>query len=277
MPELPEVEAARRQLSRWLIKGTLVEVRVKDDRVLRGASSRGLTRALEGRVVRAVERRGKWLRIALGDGSLLFSHLGMTGKWVLRARDAPHEASARVELCVVKAKKSYRVAYLDPRLFGRLVVARADIPEWLSLGPDPLRDGIDAPSLYASLHVVRRTVKEALLDQTLLAGVGNIHAIEALWRARIDPRARTDALTRGEVRALARGLAGTLADGVARYEGREIRYVEEPGAPNPFAIYGRAGEPCPRCKRPLTRVVQGGRGTVFCAQCQRPRARLTAR
>ena len=272
MPELPEVEAARRQLSRWLGKGTLTSARIRDDRILRGASAKTFTRTLAGRSVHSVDRRGKWLRISFDDGAILFSHLGMTGKWVLRATGAPVAKSERAELNVVKASKSYRVAYLDPRLFGRLVVGRADIPEWVSLGPDPLHDGIDAASLHASLHAVRRTVKEALLDQTLLAGIGNIHAIEALWRARIDPRARTDALTLPEVRALARGLRGTLKEGIARYEGAEIRYVEEPGAPNPFAIYGHDGDPCPRCKRPLTRFVLGGRGTVFCAHCQkRPR------
>ncbi len=271
MPELPEVEAAKKQLTRWLKGATITVARIRDERILRGASAKALERTLAGGTVRKVDRRGKWLRIALDEGILLFSHLGMTGKWVLRATGTPAEKSERAQLEVAKKAKGYRVAYLDPRLFGRLIVANDDIPEWSSLGPDPLVDGIDGGTLYAALHALRRTVKEALLDQSLLAGVGNIHAVEALWLARIHPRARTDALTRPQVRTLARAIEQTLAAGVARYEGPEIRYVEEPGSPNPFAIYGHEGEPCPRCARPLARIVLGGRGTVFCAHCQKER------
>jgi len=103
--------------------------------------------------------------------------------------------------------------------------------------------------------------------------VGNIQAVEALWRARLDPLRPASSLSRREVAALAAGITGSIHDTLAREDGPEIRYVEELGADNPFDVYGKDGEPCPRCKTILTRVVQGGRATVFCPRCQRARRR----
>ncbi|GAC1353479.1 MAG: bifunctional DNA-formamidopyrimidine glycosylase/DNA-(apurinic or apyrimidinic site) lyase [Polyangiales bacterium] len=278
MPELPEVEIARRNLQRWLRGQTLVAAHVAPTRVVRSDHARGrgsavaatsLERALVGRRVRSADRRGKWLRIALDDGALVFSHLGMSGRWVRRPREAEAERSERARLDLERTS----VRYVDPRMFGRLLLAKDDIAEWRALGPDPLVDGVDPGKLGAALAALRRTVKEALMDQSVLAGIGNIQATEALYFARLDPRARTDALTPKDVRALARGIDETLARTLAHEQGPEITYVEDAGAPNPFVIYGRGGEPCPRCETPLTRIVLGGRTTVFCARCQPARAK----
>jgi formamidopyrimidine-DNA glycosylase len=281
MPELPEVELARRHLARWMRGTTITSARVFDARIARGGSIRAIARTLEGRTVEAVDRRGKWLRVTLDDGARLFSHLGMTGKWVSRTTSDAALRSERMRIDLHRGKGVKRgtsrssgtsetsVRYVDPRLFGRIVVAGGDIAEWSALGPDPLADGVDHGAFGVALAKLRRTVKEALMDQSVLAGVGNILATEALWRARIDPRSRTDALTSVEVRALARGIDASIAASLAAQDGDEITYVEEAGAPNPFRIYGRAGEPCPRCKSPLARIVLGGRGTVFCESCQR--------
>jgi formamidopyrimidine-DNA glycosylase len=171
------------------------------------------------------------------------------------------------------------VRYVDPRLFGRLIAAPdgEPPPAWRALGPDPLADGIDVDRLAERLGRTRRSIKEALLDQKLLPGVGNIVATEALWRARVDPRARANRLGRADVEAIARGVLESVRETIAREEAPEIRYVEE-GGENPFAIYAREGEPCPRDRARLERLVQGGRSTVFCPRCQtRGRAKLRSR
>lgn len=270
MPELPEVEHARRTLESWLGGARLESIKVHDARILdEGASVRGVARALTGREVRAVERRGKWLRLVLDEG-LVFSHLGMTGKWVLASEDDKTVRFEKIRLEVKKGRARRSVRYLDPRLFGRFVASKKDLAAWTALGPDPVHDGIDPGVLHAALLGRRLAIKPTLLDQTVLAGVGNIYATEALFFARIDPRRAARELSRAETKTLARALEKVFATSLALLEGEDsITYVEEPGAENPFTIYGREGTPCPRCKRPLGKMVLGGRGTVFCAHCQR--------
>jgi formamidopyrimidine-DNA glycosylase len=273
VPELPEVEHARRTLAQWLDGARIEAVLVQDARILDdGVAPARVVRALEGRRVRVVERRGKWLRIVLDQGRV-FSHLGMTGKWV---RAEPGEEARRFEKVrldvVARGRVRRSVRYLDQRLFGRFVVVGeggADLPVWSELGPDPLADGIDVGALHDKLAKRKLAIKPTLLDQSVLAGVGNILATEALFMAKIDPRRPARELSRAEVGALARGIRRAIDKTLAMQEGETIAYVEEPGAPNPFTIYGHEGEPCPRCKRPLAKMVLGGRGTVLCAHCQR--------
>ncbi len=199
----------------------------------------------------------------------------MTGKWVLRALDAPGERFERARLDTQKRS----IRYVDPRLFGTLQGARGDVAPaaWTALGPDALVDGVDAARLHARLSRIARSIKEALLDQTIVAGVGNIQAAEALWRARINPMRAASSLSPAEVRALARAVEASIRDTLARDEAPEITYVEEPGADNPFDVYGKHGEPCPRCRTRLQRIIQGGRSTVYCPRCQPLRARAAPR
>jgi formamidopyrimidine-DNA glycosylase len=266
MPELPEVEFARKTLHRAIHGATVDAVKVQDARVVR-PSSRAL-HAARGRRVVKVERRGKWLRALLDDGSMLLSHLGMTGKWLARPSTSPEERFERVRLDVTKQGRKSSVRYVDPRMFGKLVFAREEPKTWSALGPDPLVDGIDVDALAKALHARKRAIKEVLMDQSLLAGVGNIVATEALWRAKVDPRSRSQSLGLAQVRAIARGIEGVIRDAIARYGARSITYVEEAGAPNPYPIYGKKGSPCPRCKTTLTKIVLAGRGTTFCPNCQ---------
>jgi formamidopyrimidine-DNA glycosylase len=276
LPELPEVEIARRNLEKWLQRGKLVRVELSPRIFVADAGTDGLgsagafAKTMHGRTVRGVERRGKWLRLALDGDLALFSHLGMTGKWVLRDRDAPPERYERARLD--SARRSVR--YVDPRLFGTLLGARGELvpAAWRALGPDALVDGVDAARLHVRLARITRSIKEALLDQSIVAGVGNIQAAEALWRARINPLRAASSLSPAEVRALARGIEASIRDTLARDDSPEVTYVEEPGADNPFDVYGKHGEPCPRCKTTLVRVVQGGRSTVYCPRCQPRRA-----
>lgn len=255
MPELPDVEHNRRELTKWLVGARIDRARTTDRWIARPGSPLRFGRLLSGQRVSEVARKGKWLRVALESGDRLFSHLGMTGWWVETDRGAPATAAERARIDV--GERSVR--YLDPRRFGRLIVSSDDIPEWTELGPDPLADGIRVARLARLLRTRKRAIKDALMDQSILAGIGNILATEALWRARIDPRSRSSALAIEELRVIARHLRGAIRD--------ELR-TRERGEEDVFAIYGRTGERCPRCGAKIARVVIGGRTSAYCPRCQ---------
>ncbi|HMF41721.1 MAG TPA: DNA-formamidopyrimidine glycosylase [Polyangia bacterium] len=283
MPELPEVEVAARNLRRWAIgrRVRTVQADARARRILRPAAPRALA-ALAGARFEDVRRRGKNLLVTLTKGRGghigIWSHLGMTGKWLRRrTRDAPPRfARVRIDL-----DDGVTLHYADMRLFGRFRLvpdARFEsLADIAALGPDPLNDGIDVDRLKDRLARTRLPIKVAILDQTLLPGVGNIQASEGLFRAGIDPRRAAKSLSRAELARLARGLLDSIrytlktfkqsgADGA----GSDIEYVEERRIANPSLVYGRAGEPCPRHKRDtIVRIVQAQRATFFCRKCQR--------
>jgi formamidopyrimidine-DNA glycosylase len=276
VPELPEVEIAARNLRSWAL-GRRVARAGADPRaryVFRPEKPKAVVDALVGHRFDAVRRVGKHLLIDLsGPGGPLglLSHLGMTGKWLRRAAGdaAPEYSRARLDL-----DDGATLHYRDPRLFGRLRLvpgARFEgVGELAALGPDPLDDGIDVAALGAALARRAIPVKVAIMDQRLLPGVGNIQASEALFRAKIDPRRPARSLSRAEVRRVADAVLASVKEAIAREEGPEVQYVEEPGAENPFLVYDREGEPCPRCRRAaIERVVQAQRSTYFCPRCQR--------
>jgi len=274
MPELPEVEATRRLLARWIGRATITRAQAHDARRVLAGSPAAFARALAGRAVTRVGRRGKWLRIELAGGASLYSHLGLTGRWVKRAATEEALPWERVRLDVKKGRRTTSVRYVDPRRFGRLVVARAEPREWKQLGPDPLADGIDVAALAETLARRKLSVKEVLMDQTVLAGVGNIQATEALWRAKIDPRSKAARVTKNDVRTIARAILWTIRRTLADLakDGEALAYVQDAGGKNPFLVYGRKGEKCPRCRTTIVRVVLGGRGTTLCPRCQVRRA-----
>jgi formamidopyrimidine-DNA glycosylase len=264
MPELPEVEHNRRNLERWIGGGRIIAARPLDARIVRPLAGPAFARALRRRVVEHVERRGKWIRVALDDGGKLFVHLGMTGWFERVASGAPPLRFERVRFELTRRAAVTGVAYTDPRRWGRIVLAREDLATYRALGPDPLADGIDPRALATKLARRKKsTIKEALLDQRVLAGIGNIQAIEALWKAKIDPRSRAGALAPVDVRALARALHWTIERTLA-----DLAKGDD-GAANPFRVYGRKGEPCPRCGATLRWIELAGRTTTFCPGCQR--------
>ncbi len=263
MPELPDVELARRDLHRWLRGAEIRAARATDAYITRGSSS--FNRGLAGSAVKEVRRRGKWLCVDLEDGARIFSHLGMTGRWVRVDDDAPVQRFERARFSIVRRGRASSVRYLDSRRFGRLLLAREDIAEWADLGPDPLADGIDPSHLAGALKNRRGPIKDALMDQSVLAGVGNIMVTEALWHARLDPRSPAGALSKKDIGAVARELTKEI-ERELRDKERERPTREREGN---FIIYGHAGEPCPRCGTKLARIVLAGRGTVFCTGCQK--------
>jgi formamidopyrimidine-DNA glycosylase len=275
MPELPEVEFARRCWERWAKGRTVTAVTAEAGRVLRPATPRAL-QVLRGARFEGFDRRGKNLMVTArraGKAIGLWSHLGMTGKWLRRAQGTEPPRFARASFALDDDQVLY---YCDMRLFGRLQVvpgARwAEVAEIAALGPDPLVDGIDVQRLVERLARVRVPIKVALLDQALLAGVGNIQASEALFRAGIDPRRPARELSPAEVRRVASGVEKSIAATLAGFQraGGDIAYVEEPGTANPFAVYDREGERCPGGKGGvIQRIVQAGRSTFFCPKCQK--------
>ena len=268
MPELPEVEFARRCLDRWMKGKTIRRAVAARTRVLSPLSPAAFSKAVSGAKVLDVERRGKNLFLPLARGRGLRMHLGMTGKILLRKHGAEAPRFSRVAF---EMSGGGVVHFCDMRLFGAVSAGPAEALReraFAGLGPDPLVDGLTAASLHERLSKTKRPLKIALMDQALLAGLGNIHAAEALWRAKVSPFLRADKLTRLEAARLAAGIhAGIRFALDEEADDDEIVYVEE-GGDNPFHVYDRGGEPCRRCRSAIKKRTQGGRTTYWCPRCQ---------
>ncbi len=201
-------------------------------------------------------RHGKRVLWPFGEGALLL-HLGMTGKWT---RKPTNFAKLLLHL-----DNGDRLTFSDPRLLGGVV------PTTVLAGREMLLDGLGPDALLGVVPVLigGRAIKVALMDQSVIAGLGNLHVAEALWRARIHPARACRDVTAAEHRRLTVGIAAQLAFALALLEGEdEIVYVEDAGGPNPFPLYRREGEPCPTCGGPIGRMTQAGRSTYWCPGCQ---------
>ncbi|MCA9541396.1 MAG: hypothetical protein KC620_21000 [Myxococcales bacterium] len=200
---------------------------------------------------------------------MLLCHLGMTGKWLHRDAAEPARAGTRLRLGLDDGGWLH---FVDPRRFGQVrLIAAADEPTDAAiagLGPDVLALCAAPGGLAGRLAGVKRAIKVALLDQGRLAGVGNIYAAEALWRARIDPFRLANTLSDDNFARLAMALAATMAESLDRERDDEITYLQDAASQNPFDVYGRAGKPCRVCEAAIERAVQQGRSTFFCRACQ---------
>lgn len=259
MPELPEVEFAAKRLRRALKGRTIVALRAlhASQRRALGATA---SRRVRGKAVERVERRGKHQLIHLEDGALLLVHFRLNGDWDFGRDAEPLPPYARVSLSLDDGS---RVALVDSRALCTVRLFAPGTDPDLGLGPDPEDADVTAASLHAGFARKRGPVKPALLDQRLLAGVGNIYAAEACWHALIDPRTSAATLSLARVAKLLAGLRRALADGhtnAGRYH-EGTRTV-------PFKVYDREGEPCRRCRKPIRRITQAGRSTYFCRGCQ---------
>lgn len=266
MPELPEVERARTQLEGWLVGRRLGPVEVPNSRLLRGQDPAEVAAILQGAKVQAVLRHGKHLLMSLDRGRGLYLHLGMTGKFVRRS-PGEEVRHGRLSLGV----GAVQVVFSDPRLFGRIAAgpkAALEAEFFEPLGPDAWREPLDAAGWAARLAHTRRPIKVVLLEQGVVAGLGNIYAAEALFGAKIHPDRPASSLDRRELAALTQAVRRTLARALqALSREEEVTYLSE-GADNPFQVYERAGEPCVRCATAIARKVQGGRSTYYCPRCQ---------
>jgi len=264
MPELPEVETIVRGLAPRLVGRRIERIEVFQPRVWRGEAGRA-----RGFTVTGVQRRGKHILLELRRGSAracLGVHLGMTGQLLWKTPPGRHTRA------VLHLHGGDRVLYNDIRQFGRLELA-ADLPERVArLGPDALR--IQQREFLQRFTARRGMIKPLLLDQAFLSGLGNIYADEALFRARVHPRATAAALPPARAAGLFRAMRRVLAQAIAQGGSSISDYVGSDGRPGRFQlrhnVYGRTGEPCRVCGASIRRIVVGGRGTHFCPRCQKP-------
>jgi formamidopyrimidine-DNA glycosylase len=275
MPELPEVETVRTQLEPKLVGRRFVDVEIADTRLTRPHDPAEVAAELVGERVAALERRGKYVVVRFETGRVLLIHLRMTGQLLHAAseslpEDDPHRRA------VVRLDDGSDVVYRDVRRFGTwLLTEPGELDPYLStrVGREPLAPAFTARRLAEALEGRKAPVKAAILDQRRLAGVGNIYADEALWRAQIHPQRPAGELTDAEIAALHRGIRAALRAGIAR-QGATLRDYRKPDGASgamqhEFRVYGREGEPCERCGTPITKTKVGGRGTWFCPRCQR--------
>ena len=283
MPELPEVETIRRQLAPHLEGRRIVDVQILDPRWTRPEPPELVERALRGQRVRAVSRRGKYLVWELSGDLYLLIHLRMTGALLFDPEAEPPHTRVRFKL-----DAGHRVAYVDPRRFGtgHVLPGEAARDAYLGerLGIEPLTPDFTLEALRSVAQGRRAPAKSFLLDQRSIAGVGNIYADEALFRARIHPLRPAGALKPKQLDALRDAVEEALLAGIEA-KGASIddfRHVD--GArgsfQDRFLVHRREGEPCFRCGTPIRKLVVGGRGTYVCEHCQprpRPRKRAAAR
>jgi formamidopyrimidine-DNA glycosylase len=273
MPELPEVETVRRAIAPTLEGARIEQADIFDERLTRPFDPGIVSAELVGERVARVERRGKYLIVRFESERALLVHLRMTGSFRLAPRGTlPDDAHRRSVLILDNGSD---VAYRDVRRFGTWELLEPDdVGPYLDerLGPEPLDHRLTARRLAELMTGRRAPVKAFLLDQRRLAGLGNIYVDEALWHARIHPRRVAGSLDDDEVSRLFRSVRRALRLGIAR-QGATLRDYAAPDGTSgamqdEFRAYGRAGEPCDRCRTPLERTVVGGRGTTFCPRCQ---------
>ncbi|OQX68354.1 MAG: DNA-formamidopyrimidine glycosylase [Sorangiineae bacterium NIC37A_2] len=268
MPELPEVEVTRRQIARVLVGRRIETVWVASPSYFFVTPPAQLKKVLLGRVVKELGRTGKYLHAELDDASSLVVHLGMTGQWSAAGLSRSDHIQFRLGL-----DSGTELVFRDVRKFGKVEWVRpgGSSARLARLGPDALEIGLGP--FYERLQSRAIPMKSALLDQSILAGVGNIYADEALYQARIVPTRRARDVTRAEAATLLRAIRSILRASI-RGGGSTINDYLQPdgelgGFQNWHKVYGKGGAPCPRCKTVLSRVVLGGRSTHFCARCQR--------
>jgi formamidopyrimidine-DNA glycosylase len=272
VPELPEVETVRRRLEPVLVGRSFDRVEILDPRLTRPEDPLAVAVELVGERVAAVDRRGKYLIVRFESGRALLVHLRMTGNLLHaagRPEDDPHRRA------VVELDDGTVLAYRDVRRFGTWLLAEpGQVEPYLEarLGREPLAQAFTTKRLSEALAGRRAPVKAAILDQRRLAGVGNIYADEALWRARIHPLRPAGELGEHELRALHRGIRAALNAGIER-QGATLRDYRTPDGgsgrmQHDFKVYGREGQPCERCGRPIEKIRAAGRGTWFCPGCQ---------
>ncbi|MFI5888872.1 bifunctional DNA-formamidopyrimidine glycosylase/DNA-(apurinic or apyrimidinic site) lyase [Actinoplanes sp. NPDC051513] len=282
MPELPEVETVRQGLAKWVAGRTIATVEVHHPRSIRRhlPGDGHFIAMLQGRTILDVSRRGKYLWLPLDSGDAIIGHLGMSGQLLMQPAGAEDEKHLRIRFTFTDGGTQLR--FVDQRTFGGLSVSEggAELPDEIShIARDPMDPLFDDEAFVARLRGKHTEVKRALLDQTLISGVGNIYADEALWRAQLHGARPTDQLTRPAARRLLAHVRDVLGEAiVAGGTSFDELYVNVNGESGYFDrslnAYGREGEPCHRCGTPIRREQFMNRSSFSCPRCQpRPRTR----
>ena len=270
MPELPEVETTVRGLARYLEGEHLTHVELRRAG-LRRPFPEGLVQSLTGATVTGLGRRAKYGLIHTNRDQTLVFHLGMSGRW----RIDP-EALGKHDHLVLETGSDHVLALCDPRRFGSVdLVDTAKLDNWpqfAALGPEPLGDALTPAHLKSALAGRSASIKLMLLDQRIVAGLGNIYVCEALFRAAIDPRKAAGKITGPALKRLVPAIVAVIAEAIEA-GGSTLRDYAQPDGKlgyfsKRFDVYDREGQPCTRCTAPIQRIAQGGRSTWFCAKCQ---------
>jgi len=283
MPELPEVETVRRGISPVMEGEVIAEVQVNRPD-LRWPFPDRMAERLKGRHVTAVRRRSKYILCDLDSGETLLIHLGMSGR-ILISGDPQgrfvheHPAAEKHDHVVMDMSSGARITYNDPRRFGAMdlleTMTAEEHPLLSVLGPEPLRNGFNEDQFYEAIKSRNSPMKSVLLDQKVVAGLGNIYVCEALFRAGIDPRRKAKNLSRERADRLVPIIRDVLSEAIEaggsslkdyRQADGELGYFQ-----HSFDVYGREDEPCRTvdCEQSIRRITQSGRSTFYCAQCQR--------
>ena len=277
MPELPEVETVKRGLTP-VMEGFVFD-RVQLNRPdLRFPFGDDFIDRIQGQTLNTLTRRAKFLQAELSSGERLFMHLGMSGRFTIDANPTAdfvhaHNTNPKHDHVIFEMSSGARVTFNDPRRFGFMELDAANAPYRLDdLGPEPMGNGFNAPDLRTRLKGKKSKIKAALLDQRVVAGLGNIYVCEALYRAGISPRRAAGRLTIAETESLTGHIKDTISEAIeaggsslkdfANTQG-DLGYFQ-----HSFAVYGREGGPCHTCKAPIKRIVQSGRSSFYCAKCQ---------
>lgn len=276
MPELPEVEVVRKDLERDVVGKKIKEVQVKLPRIIRRHKGRKeFTSRLTGRKIAKVDRRGKYILLALDSGDVLVMHLGMTGRVERATGRKPAEKHTHA---IIKFQVGGELRFVDMRQFGELFVAAAGelegVKELQHIAIDPLEDSFTWQHFSGILTSRKMKLKALLMDQKFISGLGNIYSDEILWAAGLRFDRRSDTLSAQEVRRLYRGMQEVLQEAV-RFRGVTLEdetykdlYGKTGEMQEHLKAYGREGQPCRRCRTPVERARWSNRSTYFCPQCQ---------
>ena len=266
MPELPEVETVKRELERAVLGKKIREVCVHAAKVIRQPSVAKFKKGIEGAVIKSILRKGKLLILELSRGKSLAIHLKMTGQLI-------YPGDAKKSRVSFKLSDGRWLDFNDQRLFAELRL----MDDWRSLkfvknlGPEPFDISLEQ---FKKMLLAKKTkIKPLLMDQAFIAGIGNLYAAEALFRAKINPARPASSLSAQQESRLFREMKSTLREAI-KYQGSSVdQYVQLNGSPGGYArfhkVYDRKGEPCKVCKTPIQRISLGGRGTYFCPKCQK--------
>ncbi len=270
MPELPEVETTRRGIHDHLLNATVSELIVRNSR-LRWPVPADLSALLSGKTIYSIARRAKYLLLEFEHGTLII-HLGMSGHLRILTEAFPAEKHDHIDLILDNGK---RLRYHDPRRFGSWLWCDTPISEHpllKDLGPEPLSSAFDTESLAQQLSKRRTAIKQLIMDNHVVVGVGNIYASESLFRAKIDPTRAGLSLTTDEISLLVASIKETLHEAIAAGGSTLKDYVDSDGRSGYFMlnsyVYGRADQPCRLCGTIIKTIRQGQRATFYCPHCQ---------
>jgi len=276
MPELPEVESLRRILAKSALGKTIVSAVINETRLRRTVDSR-FAEVIAGRTIEALERRAKYLIFDLSGAQSLIVHFGMSGSLTYRAAAFDRgRFDSKHDHIFLRLDDGAALVYNDPRRFGLMkIVARdelIDLPEFKGIGPEPMGGGFTVDYLAAKSRGRITAIKNLIMDQRIVAGIGNIYASEILFRAQVRPTRRARRTNRSEIERIVSATTAILKSAIGSRGTTFRSYFDSRGRPGEFSrqlrVYGREGEPCYTCSTPIKNVSVGQRASFYCPRCQ---------